>query len=67
MNERERRWYPTVCTSAYCGSGPDACPGCRHYPALRGFKDWVERTKARPVDPTWAPGLYEATVEATVG
>ncbi len=58
---RETRVYPTGCTSGYCGNGSDSCPDCSHYPVLKEFKEWKERTAARPAHPTWHPVVYVAT------
>lgn len=53
------RVYPTACTSAFCGKGPDSCPACPNYPALKEFKAWIAETGAVVTDPIWCPRVYE--------
>lgn len=55
------RVYPSCCTSAYCGKGPESCPTCPRYPEQQEFKRWQEATAAKQTDPIWCPSVYEAT------
>jgi len=52
------RIYPSCCTSAFCGKSSKSCPSCRHWPTLREFMEWVERTGAVVTDPIWCPTAY---------
>ena len=53
----EHRFYPTACTSAYCGRG--SCPlDCPNLPALQEFKRWKRETNAKKEDPVWSPLYY---------
>ena len=52
----EERFYPSCCTSAYCGRID--CEGCDNKPINDEFKAWVARTGAEPVDPIWCPLIY---------
>lgn len=60
------RVYPTACTSAYCGKGPESCPTCRHYPAQQEFKAWREATAAIREDYIWCPLVWTAQRDAEV-
>ena len=62
-NRRKIRVYPTCCTSAFCGSGPDKCPTCPNQPTLQAFKQWVADNNAVVSDPIWSPLVYEARPE----
>jgi hypothetical protein len=55
------RVYPTCCTSAFCGKGPESCPDCPNHLFLREFKRWVEVHAAEVSDPVWCPLVYVAT------
>lgn len=55
------RVYPTCCTSAYCGKTD--CTGCRNWPKLVEFKEWVDRTGACVEDPVWCPSVYAVPKE----
>lgn len=57
---RNQRIYPESCTSAFCGTGGDACKQCAYYPDLQAFKRWVEENNAKPADPIWSPLVYVA-------
>lgn len=64
IEKREVRTYPIQCQSAYCGRA--VCPDhCRHLPALREFKEWVERTDAHVPDHIWSRNTYIARRSAT--
>lgn len=54
------RVYPTCCTSAYCGNGPESCPACPNFPVLQEFKEWVSNTNAIVTDRIWSPLVYVA-------
>lgn len=58
MINESTRVYPIDCLSEFCGKGPESCPTCKYWPALKEFKDWVKRTGARPSDPIWCPTVY---------
>ena len=60
---KQVRVYPTCCTSAFCGLGPESCPPCRNYPKLQEFKRWVKATGAIVDDPIWCPTVYVAQRE----
>ena len=56
----ETRYYPTSCTSAYCGK--IECPAtCRNLPDLEAFKAWREQRAAVRLDETWSPRCWTAT------
>lgn len=58
---RNTRVYPSCCTSAYCGKGPESCPACPNYPENQEFNAWRERTAAVCEDPIYCPSVYTAT------
>lgn len=61
--EKEERFYPSECLSAFCGSGGgDACNACKNKPALDEFNKWVIEHKAIQPDSIWARTLYQATI-----
>jgi hypothetical protein len=64
MRDKNTRYYPTCCLSAYCGRGRSECGDCANLPRLREFEEWKERTAAVCVDPIWCRTLYRATREA---
>ena len=56
----ESRYYPTSCTSAYCGK--IECPAtCRNLPTLEAFKAWRTERAAVRLDETWSPRCWTAT------
>lgn len=56
----ETRFYPTSCTSAYCGK--IECPAtCPMLPALNAFKAWRDERAAVRLDETWSPRCWTAT------
>ena len=63
-NDPKARFYPSCCTSAYCGKSAQSCPGCRNYPTIQDFIGWKNRTNAKQSDPIWSPLYYEAGKEA---
>ena len=60
---KHTRMYPTDCTSAYCGTGGDACATCEHNAVRVEFLAWVERTDAHRPDPIWSPSFWTARRE----
>lgn len=56
----ESRYYPTSCTSAYCGK--IECPAtCRNLHDLEAFKAWRTERAAVRLDETWSPRCWTAT------
>ena len=56
----EQRMYPDSCARRCrrTGHGTEKCPGCTHWPELRDFLAWANRTGAVPADPLWQPRVY---------
>ncbi|MBC8551699.1 MAG: hypothetical protein H8D23_18790 [Candidatus Brocadiales bacterium] len=49
-------FYPTCCTSAYCGRVE--CSGCEFKHILDEFKQWRKDTGAKCIDNIWSPLIY---------